>query len=92
MAPAFEREVRAWTPQIAVEGLDRAGIATAMTSMSAPGVWFGDAAAARMLARDCNDYAARIAQDHPGGSACSQHCPCLMSRARCARSSMRSMS
>ena len=66
MAPAFEREVRAWTPAIALEGLDRAGIATAMTSMSAPGVWFGDAAAARTLARECNDYAAQIARDHPG--------------------------
>ena len=46
--------------------MDRAGVRTAMTSVAPPGVWFGDNAAARALARESNDYAARIAADHPG--------------------------
>ena len=37
-----------------------------MTSVAPPGVWFGDDAAARALARESNDYAARLAADHPG--------------------------
>jgi 6-methylsalicylate decarboxylase len=59
-------QILGWTPAAAVEGLDRAGIATAVTSISAPGVWFGDARAARSLSRDCNEYAARMALDHKG--------------------------
>jgi len=35
-------------------------------SISEPGVHFGDDAAARALARDCNDYAAKLIANHPG--------------------------
>jgi predicted TIM-barrel fold metal-dependent hydrolase len=66
MAPAFEKDIRAWSPARAVEGLDRAGIASAVTSMSAPGIWFGDAAEARQLARACNEFAAQMVRDYPG--------------------------
>jgi predicted TIM-barrel fold metal-dependent hydrolase len=45
--------------------MDRAGIATAITSFAAPGVWFEDTAAARSLARRCNEYSARLVSDHP---------------------------
>jgi 6-methylsalicylate decarboxylase len=55
-----------WTPALAVEQMDRHGIATAITSMSTPGIWFGDDPAARSLARACNEYAAQMARDHPG--------------------------
>jgi predicted TIM-barrel fold metal-dependent hydrolase len=55
-----------WTPQRAVEEMDKTGVATAMTSISTPGIWFGDPAAARKLSRDCNDYAAQMGRDHPG--------------------------
>jgi len=54
-----------WTPARAVEELDKNGIATAMTSLGLPGVWFGGAKAARSLARACNEYAAQMARDYP---------------------------
>lgn len=55
-----------WSPAIALEEMDRHGVATAITSVSTPGIWFGDAPAARTLARECNEYAAGMARDHPG--------------------------
>jgi predicted TIM-barrel fold metal-dependent hydrolase len=47
---------KGFTPARAVEGLDRVGIATAMVSVTAPGVWFGDVQEARKLARELNEY------------------------------------
>jgi predicted TIM-barrel fold metal-dependent hydrolase len=58
--------LQGWTPAKAIEDMDQAGVATSITSISPPGIWFGDDAAARRLARECNDYAARLAADHPG--------------------------
>jgi 6-methylsalicylate decarboxylase len=56
-----------FSPARAVEELDRVGIATAMLSATAPGVWFGDASEARRLARELNEYAAaRMVGDHKG--------------------------
>jgi predicted TIM-barrel fold metal-dependent hydrolase len=55
-----------WTPARAVEEMDRNGIATAITSLSLPGVWFGGAEGARSLARACNEYAAQMMKDYPG--------------------------
>ena len=45
--------------------MDRCGIAAAVTSIAAPGVYFGDKAAARDLARRCNEHSARLVSDHP---------------------------
>jgi predicted TIM-barrel fold metal-dependent hydrolase len=45
--------------------MDRMGIATAINSISQPGVHFGDDAAARHLARRCNEAMARLIADHP---------------------------
>jgi len=56
----------AWSTETALEMMDRQGIATAILSVSSPGVHFGDDAAARALARLCNEYSARLAADHPG--------------------------
>lgn len=55
-----------WSPAQSVEAMDRNGIATAVTSISAPGLWFGDPRETRDLARHCNDYAAGIKRDHRG--------------------------
>jgi 6-methylsalicylate decarboxylase len=55
-----------WTPAGAVEEMDKAGIATAITSLGLPGVWFGGVKAARSLARECNEYSAKMVRDYPG--------------------------
>lgn len=54
-----------WSPESALEVMDRCGIETAITSLSAPGVHFGDAAFARDLARRCNEISARLVHDNP---------------------------
>jgi len=54
-----------WTPAKALEDMDRDSVATSIMSTSEPSVYFGDAAAARALARECNDYFARLVSDHP---------------------------
>jgi 6-methylsalicylate decarboxylase len=56
-----------FSPARVVEALDRVGIETAMLSITAPGVWFGDVTEARRLARDMNEFAAaRMVSDHKG--------------------------
>ena len=55
-----------WTPERSLDQMDRAGIRVAMLSVTAPGVWFGDPAEARRLARASNEYAAGLKRDHPG--------------------------
>ena len=55
-----------WSPERSIEDMDLGGVETAILSMSTPGVWFGDAGATRRLARECNDYMARLRADHPG--------------------------
>jgi predicted TIM-barrel fold metal-dependent hydrolase len=61
-----QRPMEQWTPSKSIEDMDKSGVATAMISKSEPSVWFGDNEAARKLARDCNDYGARLMADHPG--------------------------
>jgi predicted TIM-barrel fold metal-dependent hydrolase len=56
--------IQKWTPAQAIDALDQGGIATAILSMSAPGVWFGDITQTRRMARDSNDYMATLARDH----------------------------
>jgi 6-methylsalicylate decarboxylase len=54
-----------WTPAKAIEDMDQSGTATALTSITAPGLWFGNKEVARKLARESNDYAAQLIRDHP---------------------------
>ena len=58
--------VIAWTPERAIEQMDAGSIQTAVTSISTPGIWFGDVAQSRRLARDANEFAAKMALDHKG--------------------------
>jgi predicted TIM-barrel fold metal-dependent hydrolase len=53
------------SPELSLALMDRHGIATAITCVGSPGVHFGNHAAARDLARYCNEYAARFTMDHP---------------------------
>ena len=55
----------AWTPATSLEAMDRSDVQTAIASVSAPGVWWGDDALARTLARQCNEFAAEMARNHP---------------------------
>ncbi len=61
-----QRPLEQWTPSKSLDDMDKSGVATAMISTSEPSVWFGDNDAARKLARECNDYGARLMADHPG--------------------------
>jgi len=57
---------RDWSIARGLDELDRNGVATAVLSISTPGVWFGEPAEARRMARVCNEFAARMIADHPG--------------------------
>ena len=61
-----QRPLEQWTPAKSIEDMDKSGVATSMISTSEPSVWFGDDQAARKLARECNDYGARLMADHSG--------------------------
>jgi 6-methylsalicylate decarboxylase len=61
-----QRPLIEWTPAKSIEEMDKASVATAILSTSEPGVWFGDDDAAAKLARECNEYTARVMADHPG--------------------------
>jgi predicted TIM-barrel fold metal-dependent hydrolase len=74
--PPFHAEVMAahraggrppkWSAQLSLDDMDKGGVKTAVLSLVQPGVWFGDVEQARKLARDCNDYGAKLAKDYPG--------------------------
>jgi len=55
-----------WRPEDSIELMDTNGIQTAITSVSAPGVYFGDRAAAVTLARACNEFAVTMRERYPG--------------------------
>jgi predicted TIM-barrel fold metal-dependent hydrolase len=55
-----------WSIAASLEEMDKNGVETAITSLVQPGVWWGDVAVGRKLARECNEYGAKMAQDHPG--------------------------
>jgi predicted TIM-barrel fold metal-dependent hydrolase len=58
--------VRDWTPEKSLADMDKAGVATALTSITTPAVRFLDDAGARKVARECNDYSAKLAADSKG--------------------------
>src|SRR5688500_13151475 len=57
-----------WSVEATLEDMDKSGIATALTSMINPGmpVWIGDPKTGSKVAREANEYAAKLNQLHPG--------------------------
>jgi len=55
-----------WTPRYSLDQMDQTGVATAMASITNPGVWFGDNDVGRKNARECNEYGAKLVRDFPG--------------------------
>ncbi|MGE3646659.1 MAG: amidohydrolase family protein [Beijerinckiaceae bacterium] len=60
-----QEKLLGWTPELALETMDRNRIDLAIGSISTPGVWYGDVAAARRLARRWNEESAKIVQKWP---------------------------
>jgi predicted TIM-barrel fold metal-dependent hydrolase len=55
-----------WSLTKTLEDMDQAGTATAMTSITSPGLWFGNKEVSRRLCRESNEYAAKLVSDHRG--------------------------
>src|SRR6266851_2274627 len=55
-----------WSPHFSLEQMDRNGVATAIGSITSPGIWFGDTEVGRRNARDVNEFGAGMARDFPG--------------------------
>ncbi len=66
--PGLPPFVKNWTPQWAVEQMDKAGIGISVMSLpSTPAVWFGaDADGMVKMSRLCNEFAAKMVHDYPG--------------------------
>jgi 6-methylsalicylate decarboxylase len=61
-----EPPMKNWTPEKTLEDMDKAGVAVAMLSVTTPALNPLSGDAARKLARECNEYAAKLRADHPG--------------------------
>ena len=57
---------RNWSVARTLDDMDKAGVATAILSVTTPQVSFTDAANARRIARESNEWVARLAKDNPG--------------------------
>src|ERR1700722_4639317 len=55
-----------WSVERSLDDMDKAGTQTAVISSVQPGIWFGDNMAARKLARDVNEFGAKLVADHQG--------------------------
>jgi 6-methylsalicylate decarboxylase len=58
--------MRNWTPEKSLEDMDKAGVAVSMLSVTTPALNPLSGDAARKLARESNEYAAKLRADHPG--------------------------
>jgi len=63
--PLLQPSNTTWTPEKSLEDLDRGGGAVAVLSITNPGVYIGDKKQAIRLARECNDFGAKVVQAHP---------------------------
>jgi predicted TIM-barrel fold metal-dependent hydrolase len=65
-SPISGVEYPEWRPEASLEMMQHQGIATAMVSLSVPGVGLADPRLARRLARQVNEYMAELIASHPG--------------------------
>lgn len=63
--PLLQPANTTWTPEKSIADMDRGGVALSLVSITNPGLWFGDAPMTKQLARACNEYGAKLVQDHP---------------------------
>jgi predicted TIM-barrel fold metal-dependent hydrolase len=54
-----------WDIEKSIAFMDRQGIDIAFTSISAPGIYFGNTDFTRKLARECNEISAQLVNKHP---------------------------
>ena len=62
---ALGRSFPEWSAKISLDVMDANGIKAAITSLSSPGVFFGDVQHAIKLARMCNEISAKLISDYP---------------------------
>ena len=55
-----------YTPAKALEDMDRGGVAVSLLSVTTPGIWFGDKDETRRMARELNEYGAKMVSDYKG--------------------------
>jgi len=55
-----------WTPERTLAEMDKNGVATAILSLSQPGLKFDDVEGTRTMLRYCNEYGAELRRDYPG--------------------------
>ena len=63
--PMLQPANTTWTPEKSLEDMDRGGASAAVLSITNPGLYTGDKAQAVRLARECNDFGAKVVQSHP---------------------------
>ncbi len=60
------RRFAGWSPAKAIEDMDAQGCTAAVASITSPGVWVAGSKDPVRLARECNEYMARMVSDYPG--------------------------
>lgn len=55
-----------WSVQRSIEDMDKSGIATSVVALMQPGAFLGEVDLDRRLAREANEFAAKMARDFPG--------------------------
>ena len=58
--------VKNWSLNKTLDDMAKAGVATSIVSVTTPQVGVFDGPNAKRIARECNEYAARLGQDHKG--------------------------
>jgi len=65
LTESLGRSFPVWSAEKSIEIMDLNKIQTAITSISSPGVFFGDEYFAKNLARICNEISATLVSDYP---------------------------